>query len=119
LNPFGLITKKYPARIQPLLPNAFYEHRQERSPSVFRRLITSLKITKMATMDDRRKPLVDLEHRNLPDPAAEAVGSVLPELPKRQERLTVLERAGGIASTRDESLEKIMIEAAFSQGGQI
>jgi hypothetical protein len=70
-------------------------------------------------MDDRRKPLVDLEHGNSTDLAAGTARFILTERNKPEERLTVLERAGGIASTRDESLEKIMIGAAFSQGGQI
>jgi hypothetical protein len=71
----------------------------------------------MATMEDYRRPLTDLEHGNLSDPVAKAVRFVLREEDKREERLTVLESASGIASTRDESLEEIMIGATFSQGG--
>lgn len=67
----------------------------------------------------RKKPLTDLEHGNLYDLVAKSVRFVLREEDKREERLTVLESASGIASTRDESLEEIMIEVTFSQGGGI
>ena len=70
-------------------------------------------------MEDHRKPLMDLEHGNLPDPVAEAVRFVLREQDKLEERLRILESASGIASPIDELLEKIMIEAVFSQGGGI
>jgi hypothetical protein len=73
----------------------------------------------MADMEDCRTPLTDLEHGNLPDLAAEVVRFVLREQDKREERLSVLESASGIASTKDESPEKIMIGATFSQGGEI
>ena len=69
--------------------------------------------------EDHRKPLMDLEHGNLPDPVAEAVRFVLREQDKLEERLRILESASGIASPKDELLEKIMIEAVFSQGGGI
>lgn len=69
--------------------------------------------------EDHQKPLMDLEHGNLPDPVAEAVRFVLREQDKLEERLRILESASGIASPKDELLEKIMIEAVFSQGGGI
>ncbi len=69
--------------------------------------------------EDHRKPLMDLEHGNLPDPVAEAVRLVLREQEKLEERLRILESASGIASPRDESPEQIMIETLFSQGGGI
>jgi serine O-acetyltransferase len=69
--------------------------------------------------EDHRKPLMDLEHGNLPDPVSEAVRFVLREQGKIEERLRILESTSGIASPRDELLEKIMIEAVFSQGGGI
>jgi hypothetical protein len=72
----------------------------------------------MADMEDCRTPVTDLEDGNLPDLAAEVVRFVLREQDKREERSTVLERAGGIASTKDDSLEQIMIGATFSQGGE-
>jgi serine O-acetyltransferase len=68
---------------------------------------------------DHREPLVDLEHGDLPDPVAEAVRFVLSEQVKIEERLKILESASGIASPGDESPEKIMVEAVFSQGGGI
>ena len=70
-------------------------------------------------MEDHRKPLMDLEHGNLPDPVAEAVRLVLREQDKLDERLRILESASGIASPRDELPEKIMIETLFNQGGGI
>ncbi|MCJ7668932.1 MAG: serine O-acetyltransferase [Dehalococcoidia bacterium] len=69
--------------------------------------------------EDHQKPLMDLEHGNLPDPVAEAVRFVLREQDKLEERLRILESASGIASPKDELPEKIMIEAVFSQGGGI
>jgi len=69
--------------------------------------------------EDHQKPLMDLEHGNLPDPVAEAVRFVLREQDKLEGRLRILESARGIASPKDELLEKIMIEAVFSQGGGI
>jgi len=74
---------------------------------------------KTPNMEDYLRRLMDLKHGNLPDLVAEAVRFVLREQDKLEERLTVLERASGMASTKDELLEKIMIEAAFSQGGGI
>jgi serine O-acetyltransferase len=68
---------------------------------------------------DHRKPLMDLEHGNLPDPVAETVRFILKEQDKLEGRLRILESASGIASPKDELLEKIMIEAVFNQGGGI
>ena len=78
-----------------------------------------MKTPNMANMEDYLRRLMDLKHGNLPDLVAEAVRFILREQDKLEERLTVLERASGMASTKDELLEKIMIEAAFSQGGGI
>ena len=78
-----------------------------------------MKLPNMAIMEDRRKTLMELEHGNLPYLVAKFVRSVLSEENKREERLTVLESASRTASTTDESLERIMIEATFSQGGGI
>ena len=73
----------------------------------------------MANMEDRRRPLTDLEHGNSPDLVEEAVRSALTERDRREEPLTVLESAPGIAPTKDESPEKIVTEVTFSQGGEI
>jgi len=54
------------------------------------------------TVEDRRKPLMDLEHGKLPDPVAEAINLVLKEQDKLEERLKRLEKSSGIAVTQDE-----------------
>lgn len=70
--------------------------------------------------EDHRKPLMDLEHGDLPDPVAEAIRFVLTEQDKFEERLRRLENTGGIASPEDELKEKRRkIEVGFSQGGGI
>ena len=56
-------------------------------------------------VEDRRKPLMDLEHGKLPDPVAEAIKLVLEEQDKLEERLKRLEKSSGIAVTKNE-LEK-------------
>jgi len=68
---------------------------------------------------DHQKPLVDLEHGNLPDPVAEAIRFVLKEQDKLEERLKDLESVTGITCPNDELQEKILLEAVFSQGGGI
>lgn len=68
---------------------------------------------------DQRQPLVDLEHGFLPDPVAEAVRFILREQDKLEERLRILEIASGVPTPEDELLEKLMVEAVFSQGGGI
>lgn len=72
----------------------------------------------MANMEDYQRPLTDLEHGDLPDLVGEAARFVLRGQDKREEHSTALGSANGIASTRDESLEKIVIEPTFSQGGE-
>ena len=70
--------------------------------------------------EDHQKPLMDLEHGDLPDPVAEAIRFVLTEQDKFEERLIRLESIGGIASPEDELREKRRkIEVGFSQGGGI
>ena len=70
-------------------------------------------------VEDHRKPFVDLEHGNLPDPVAEAIRFVLGKQDKLEERLRQLESTSGIAAPKEELREKLMIEAVFSQGGGI
>ena len=53
-------------------------------------------------VEDRRKPLMDLEHGKLPDPVAEAIKLVLEEQDKLEERLKRLEKSSGIAVTKNE-----------------
>ncbi|MCK5641979.1 MAG: serine O-acetyltransferase [Gammaproteobacteria bacterium] len=68
-------------------------------------------------VEDRRKPIVDLEHGILPDPVAEAIRLVLREQDKLEERLKTLESLTGVAVSTDELREKRRkIEKEFSQG---
>lgn len=46
-------------------------------------------------VEDRHKPVLDLEHGKLPDPVAEAIRHVLKEQDKLEERLKKLEKASG------------------------
>jgi serine O-acetyltransferase len=70
--------------------------------------------------EDHQKPIMDLEHGDLPDPVAEAIRFVLTEQDKFEERLRRLENIGGIVSPEDELREKRRkIEVGFSQGGGI
>jgi serine O-acetyltransferase len=71
-------------------------------------------------VEDRRRPLLDLEHGKLPDPVAEAIRLVLGEQERLEERLKKLEGLSGLAIPKDELRERrreIMKE--FSQGGGI
>jgi hypothetical protein len=70
-------------------------------------------------MEAYRKPVMDLEHGDLPDLLAEAVRFVFRERNKPEELLTVLESVSGTASTIHGSLEKTITEATFRQGGEI
>lgn len=53
-------------------------------------------------VEDRRKPIMDLEHAKLPDPVAEALRLVLKEQNKLEERLRRLEEASGVTIPEDE-----------------
>ncbi len=71
-------------------------------------------------VEDRHKPLIDLEHGKLPDPVAEAIRLVLKEQEQIQERLERLEVSGGILTPKDELRDrKREIMKEFSQGGGI
>ena len=68
-------------------------------------------------VEDRHKPLTDLEHGKLPDPVAEAIRLVLREQEKIQERLKQLESLSGVATPMDEIGEtRRKIVREFSQG---
>jgi serine O-acetyltransferase len=69
---------------------------------------------------DRGKPILDLEHGNLPDPVAEAIRLVLKRNDILKERLERLEESFGIfAKTKDYTEpEKVLIED-FVQGSGI
>jgi len=72
------------------------------------------------TVEDRRKPLLDLEHGKLPDPIAEAIRLVLKEQDKLEERLKRLESSSGIEAPEDELREeRRKIEDELSRGGGI
>jgi len=71
-------------------------------------------------VEDRHKPLLDLEHGKLPDPVAEAIGLVLMEQERLEERLKRLENLSGLVIPKDELRDKRReIEKEFSQGGGI
>ena len=68
-------------------------------------------------VEDRKKPLIDLEHGELPDPVAEAIRLVLKEQDKLEERLKRLEDLTRVVAPADELREKRReIEREFSQG---
>jgi len=71
-------------------------------------------------VEDRHKPLIDLEHGKLPDPIAEAIRLVLKEQEKLGERLKRLESLSGLAVPDDEFRDRrIEIVKELSQGGEI
>lgn len=57
------------------------------------------------SVEDRHKPILELDHGKLPDPIAEAIRLVLQEQDKLEERLIKLEKQSGIRAHGDE-LEK-------------
>ena len=71
-------------------------------------------------VEDRHKPLADLEHAKLPDPVAEAIRLVLEEQGELKERLKRLESSSGTAVFKDELVERRReIVREFNQGGGI
>jgi len=71
-------------------------------------------------VEDRHKPLADLEHAKLPDPVAEAIRLVLREQDRLEERLKRLESSSGIVVHEDALGEgKAKIGKEFRQGGGI
>jgi len=68
-------------------------------------------------VEDRHKPLTDLEHGKLPDPVAEAVRLVLGEQEKLGKRLQRLESLSGLAVPKNELRgKKRELVREFSQG---
>lgn len=57
-------------------------------------------------VEEKKKPLMDLEHGRLPDPVAEAIRLVLREQDKLEERLKRLESLSGLAVPKDELWDK-------------
>ena len=71
-------------------------------------------------VEDRLKPLLDLEHGKLPDPVAETIRLVLGEQEKLGERLERLESLSGLVVPKDEFRDrKREVVREFSQGGGI
>ena len=70
------------------------------------------------TVEERRKPLMDLEHGKLPDPIAEAIKLVLKKQDKLEERLEKLESSSGIAAQDELSKEKGSLKRELSRGGR-
>ena len=71
-------------------------------------------------VEDRPKPLSDLEHGKLPDPVAEAIRLVLEDQERLGERLKRLESLSGIVTPKDELRERRKkIESEFNEGGGI
>jgi len=71
-------------------------------------------------VEDRRKPLMELEHGKLPDPVAEVIRLVLREQEKLGKRLKRLENSSGLEVPEDELRDlRREIVREFSQGGGI
>ena len=70
-------------------------------------------------VEDRHKPLVDLEHAKLPDPVAEAIRLILKEQEGLKERLKRLESLSRVAVSRDEMAVTREHDRRFSQGGGV
>ncbi len=71
-------------------------------------------------VEDRHKPLLDLDHGTLPDPVAEAIRLVLGEQEKLGERLKRLESSSGIVTPKEELVGRTReIAREFSQGGGV
>jgi len=65
-------------------------------------------------VEDRGKPVMDLEHGRLPDPFSDAIRLILEEQIRLTERIGKLEESSGLMAAPDELAEKITeIEKAF------
>lgn len=80
--------------------------------------VTVVGIPARIVADHHESP--DLQHGELPDPVAEAIGLVLQEQEKLGERLNRLELLGGLVTPKDESRDRRReIVWEFSQGGGV
>ena len=71
-------------------------------------------------VEDRHKPLADLEHGKLPDPVADAVRLILREQERLGKRLQKLESLSGLVISDDEPEDRRReLVREFSQGGGI
>lgn len=65
-------------------------------------------------VEDRGKPVMDLEHGKLPDPFSDAIRLILEEQVRLDERIAKLEESAGLTRVPDELAEKISrVEKAF------
>ena len=70
-------------------------------------------------VEDRHKPLTDLEHGKLPDPVTEAVKLILRKQEKLGGHLKRLENLSGIVTSENEFRDRRKgIVREFSQGGE-
>ena len=70
-------------------------------------------------VEDRHKPIMNLEHGKLPDPVAEAIRLVLKEQDRLEERLKRLERATNLELSKDKlAQERRRIERELEQGDE-
>ncbi len=68
-------------------------------------------------VEDGLRPLMDLEHGELPDPMAEAVRLILREQDKLEERLRRMENSSGVLAPEDElGEERLKVRQEFSLG---
>ncbi len=71
-------------------------------------------------VEDRQKPILDLEHGKLPDPFSEAIRLILEEQVSLRERITKLEGSKGfMAASRELPRRMIEIEKVFNNGSGI
>ena len=68
------------------------------------------------TVEERHKPILDLEHGRLPDPVSEALRVLVEEQDKLEERLKKLEQSSGIAPSADELKAKKKIKREINRG---
>lgn len=71
------------------------------------------------TVEDRQKPLRELEHGKLPDPVAEVIRLVLKEQDRLEERLRKLESTIGITSQDELEKERKKFERELNSGESI
>ena len=73
-------------------------------------------------VEDRKKPIMDLEHGRLPDPVSEAIGLILKEQTRLETRIRRIEDSRGFelaATGVDLRKKRLKIEEIFRDGGGI
>jgi serine O-acetyltransferase len=66
-------------------------------------------------VEDRRKPIMDLDHGKLPDPVSEAIRLIVEEQERLEERIRRVEDSKGLVVTSEQLATK-MLEKAFADG---